>query len=733
MTVVGITEQEALGKYYDHRRIYFWSCTIASLLILGVAVMLTRQSYRLRKSVLVAREAQATLRAAADGSLDSFFILKSCRNAQRNIEDFVFADINQRGAKHLGLPREKIIGQRLCELRPLNRSAGFFDKYVKVAETGTPLEEEFEIPGINGEAQWLHHQIVAIPDGVAITTRDISARKKAELETRSNRIFLQSMIDYLPVLISVKSVRPENFGQMIVWNKAAEVITGYPADQVIGKKCGDIFPPDVVARHKEQDQKMLSNPMVINLDDEPFRRPDGAVHFLHTISVPLFDDKDHTEYILSISDDVTGRRQQELELHKNQAELAAANDASPLGLFRTDAKGNITYVNRTFEEITGLSLHQVGSEGWLKAIHPEDHQKLQDARNLLRRSRQPYQDVFRLTRHGNKLVWASIKIAPILIGAEIEGYAGSVDDVTARRESEMALRESEARLRTVADTLPAMVAYIDADERYRFHNLAYERDYGIDIRQERGKTVRETITPERYTFLEPYIRRVLKGEALSFEDEQIKEGVYYCREVLYIPQFAENSQRVVGFHVMRQDVTTQRLEERRLLQLTQLDPLTGLANRAGFQQKLNEAMNLSRNAHVPMALMYLDIDHFKPVNDTYGHDVGDALLKAFSQRLEQTLRASDTIARLGGDEFTIIMDKIGKLDDAAAIAEKVVGVMQAPFELDGIVVSVSVSIGMAFYQGREISADALIKQADVMLYQAKQAGRNTYRVAEFEA
>ena len=109
--------------------------------------------------------------------------------------------------------------------------------------------------------------------------------------------------------------------------------------------------------------------------------------------------------------------------------------------------------------------------------------------------------------------------------------------------------------------------------------------------------------------------------------------------------------------------------------------------------------------------------------------MGDGLLTAFSARLVHTLRPSDSIARIGGDEFTIITEKLGRREDAAILADKVVAAMQAPFELDGVTVSVSASIGLAYYCDEDIAPDALIKQADRLLYQAKEAGRNTYRAA----
>jgi diguanylate cyclase (GGDEF)-like protein/PAS domain S-box-containing protein len=340
---------------------------------------------------------------------------------------------------------------------------------------------------------------------------------------------------------------------------------------------------------------------------------------------------------------------------------------------------------------------------------------------------EPFQDTLRCVHPDGRIVWTSMKVAPITVDGRIEGFVATLDDITMMRKSVMALRESEARLRTIADTLPAMIAYLDFEEVYRFHNIAYEKEFsrsGMDVI---GKTVLETVGEQRYAFLQPYIRRVLSGEPLAFEEEDDSGGIVRTFEVNYIPQFDQDGATVVGFHVMRQDITAQKREQARLLRLSQVDALTGLTNRAGFQQKLADSMACCRDHHVMMAVMYMDIDRFKPVNDTYGHSVGDALLKAFSGRLSHAMRATDTIARLGGDEFTIIMERIGRPEDADATAAKIVTAMQAPFVLDHLTVHVSTSIGLTYYRGEDVSPAQLLNRADMLLYQAKQAGRNTFR------
>ncbi|MEG1117184.1 MAG: PAS domain-containing protein, partial [Janthinobacterium sp.] len=165
------------------------------------------------RSIRQAKEAQALLRAAHQGSLDAVLLLKAWRPAPgKPVEDFIFADVNERAADMLGKPRAELLGQRVLPQVPLLRGERFFKRFVLVMETRQPLEDEFELPLASGGTRWLRHQVVPIADGVAVTSRDISARKHHELALQDNRSFLQSLIDHLPVLVYVKSARPENFG-----------------------------------------------------------------------------------------------------------------------------------------------------------------------------------------------------------------------------------------------------------------------------------------------------------------------------------------------------------------------------------------------------------------------------------------------------------------------------------------------------------------------------------------
>lgn len=729
VAIVGISAPEAYGKFSERRSVYLWSAASASAVILAFFALLTVLSHRLRKSMLAARQAQNTFRAVMDGGLDAFYVLKAERDAHNAIRDFVCVSANRRAAQLIGKSEDAAIGWKLGDLFPASRNNGFFEKCTQAAESNQAMEEESETVAADGSSRWLHHQWIPIPDGVAVTSRDISQRKHIDTENRNRRHFLQSLIDHLPTLIYVKSLRIGDHGRMIVWNRAAENVTGYASSKVVGKPLEEIFPPQSARQYQKLSDRMLADPQVIDVPEGPFRRPDGTLRYLRTISVPLFDENGAPEYLLGIGVDITERRAQEQELRTKQAELAAANDSSPLGLFHTDANGQCTYVNRAYEEMSGLSGEQALGAGWARSVHPQDRLKVFQAWRQSARECRPYQGIYRFVHQDGGVVWASVKMAPILVDGKVLGYVGSVDDITARRAAEKALQESEQHLRTIADTLPALVAYVDSEQRFRFNNLAYERVFGIPREAIRGKTMRELLGEALYQRAAPYVERALHGETVRFEVDELRNGEYRCTEATYTPQFDAEGGQVVGFHVMGHDITAKKIHERRLVEMTQIDSMTGLLNRAGFEKKLAEAMAHSRKSQALMAVIYMDIDHFKEINDSYGHPIGDALLKSFVARLLRTLRATDSVARLGGDEFSIIMEKLTKPEDAAAIARKIGSVMRHPFALEGHTVNVSASIGLAYYDGGTQGSDELVKLADDMLYQAKKAGRDTYRIA----
>jgi len=401
------------------------------------------------------------------------------------------------------------------------------------------------------------------------------------------------------------------------------------------------------------------------------------------------------------------------------------------GFWETDADLRLTYASPSFAHAMGLSQEQMlgrtPEEAWrlrfpdapaldgymqpLRDRQPVDGQLLQtlDARGrphvLLNRA-VPFHDA-----HGN-----------------FAGYRGVVEDITERRRSERERRESEQRLRLIADNLPALVAYVDREERYRFSNAMFERVFGIDPAGMLGRTLREVSGEAFYAEFAPHAAAALAGKAASFEGTTQLPGREYHYHSDYIPDVDADG-TVRGFYAMTFDITERKRHEEALRHQAEYDALTGLANRHRFRARLHEALDRCDRTGKAMALAYLDLDRFKAINDAFGHEGGDKVLVEFARRLEASVRSTDLVARLAGDEFVIVLEHLTDARDAEVVAEKILAAMPAPLRLGDTDVPLSTSIGLAMRAPGGADADALLREADRALYRAKAAGRATVSIS----
>ncbi len=206
-----------------------------------------------------------------------------------------------------------------------------------------------------------------------------------------------------------------------------------------------------------------------------------------------------------------------------------------------------------------------------------------------------------------------------------------------------------------------------------------------------------------------------------------RNGEVYPEWLTITAMYDDGGERISHYVAMFSDITTAKQNEERLYRLAHYDPLTGLANRGLFYESLGQALTRADRSGKPAAVLFLDLDRFKVVNDTLGHTAGDALLIDVAHRLKSCVRDSDLVGRQGGDEFTIILDELDDRDSAALVARKIHEVMAVPFTLDGQELFVTTSIGISVYPEHGTDADFLIKAADIAMYGAKEDGRDTYQ------
>ena len=312
-----------------------------------------------------------------------------------------------------------------------------------------------------------------------------------------------------------------------------------------------------------------------------------------------------------------------------------------------------------------------------------------------------------------------------------KGYRGVGTDITTRKRSERALRDSTRQLRLFADNVPAMTTSWDNNLRCRFASRDWAEFYGLAGKDIIGKHQRELLGEEVFREVEEHAAEVLRGYPVTFRRvHKPPNGTSRHVETRLLPDIAEQGQ-VLGFFAVTTDITEHKLAAERLQQVAHHDSLTGLPNRLLFDDRLDQALSLAKRKSRQCALLYLDLDRFKPVNDTLGHAAGDELLQAVATRIRQQVRESDTVARVGGDEFTVILPEIARREEAEIVSRKIEAALAAPFQLGSQkhTVCIGASIGIAVYPADARDADALVTAADAAMYGAKQAAGGLLRSA----
>jgi diguanylate cyclase (GGDEF)-like protein/PAS domain S-box-containing protein len=291
-------------------------------------------------------------------------------------------------------------------------------------------------------------------------------------------------------------------------------------------------------------------------------------------------------------------------------------------------------------------------------------------------------------------------------------------EINFRAITEKLLRDSEEQYRLVTDALPVLISYVDTSLRYRFINKAYTDWFGEEVDTIIGKSMRRVIGDSAFVIFKENIANLPNRNVINFEtimNFRNQEERYVS--VSLIPHIVDGEFH--GFFSLISDMTP------RINFLATHDALTSLPNRSLFTAKFSQALKHAQFINSKLALFFLDLDHFKNINDTLGHDAGDILLKKVAERISDTLGDKDMLARLGGDEFIILLEMINS-EDIINTATQICEVFVKPFNLNGEEVYITTSLGISVYPEDGQEMQILLKNADMATYRAKERGRNTF-------
>ncbi|HSC69156.1 MAG TPA: EAL domain-containing protein [Cellvibrio sp.] len=392
-----------------------------------------------------------------------------------------------------------------------------------------------------------------------------------------------------------------------------------------------------------------------------------------------------------------------------------------------EPNGQCDFLNRRWCEYTGIADEEQLGYGWLQQVHPDDHEQLmRDWLNAISTGSEMY-SVFRIRRHDGEYRWFDARAIPQKNEqGEIIRWLGSNTDITDIELTRQALANSEELFHTAFDYAPLGMMMVNTEHTIIQANPALRQLLGYEQASDAPPLpgLLGLIHPEEVETTRFQLEK-LQAEKLAFAQYETRllaedgHSVPALVSLAFINKFADTPSYLFQIY----DLCERKRYESQLIKLAHYDPLTGLGNRAKLHEEIEFLIQKSRRSSAPFGVLFGDLDHFKQINDSLGHEAGDLLLKTVAHRMQRALRHEDSICRLGGDEFVVLVQDVTKFEAVVTVAEKLIAKISKPIRLDQHRVHVGMSFGIALYPTDGDDAKTLLRNADSALYDAKAKGR----------
>jgi diguanylate cyclase (GGDEF)-like protein/PAS domain S-box-containing protein len=593
----------------------------------------------------------------------------------------------------------------------------------------------------DGTRFWAHVVIDALRDehgelfGFAKITRDCTEerrmRDQALDQERRFRFLVQSVTDYAIYMLDTNGIVSN-------WNAGAQRTKGYTADEIIGRHFSCFY----TAEEREAGAPARSLSIALaegKFETEAWRvRKDGTCFWAHVVIDPIYDDHGELLGFAKVTRDRTEARALRKQTRDQERSFRLLIEGvTDYAIYMLDTSGIVSNWNAGAQRAKGYVASEIVGKHFSCFYDPADRERGLPKQGLdtARRTGKFEAYGWRFRKDGGKF-WAHVVIQPIYDDeGELFGFAKITRDCSAQRETSLALEETTRNLDLALDNMSQGLCLFNRRGRLVLCNDQFARilslsadalPAGIPLRTMLRRICERAASPRvEVGGAIDALRHKLARVILPGEEQTLVEFQHLGRSIAVVTRLLSHG----GWVSTIEDVTERRAAERRINHLAHHDHLTDLPNRVSFQERLGQLVD-KLSPERPFALLYLDLDRFKVVNDTLGHHVGDELLRSVARRLASALRPGDQLARLSGDEFTILQYSYRHLRDVSGIAERCIQLLSAPFEIAGNEITVGVSIGIVCCTPGGADPETILQQADLALYKAKREGRNCYRVYE---
>jgi diguanylate cyclase (GGDEF)-like protein/PAS domain S-box-containing protein len=514
-------------------------------------------------------------------------------------------------------------------------------------------------------------------------------------------------------------------------------ILGYSREELLSTNFQDLTHPADIAADNALVQQVLDGRRASYVLEKRYLQKNGSAIWTYLAVSLLRDSAGKPRYFISVVSDIHAQKKALAEAEESRARMKAVFDSLSEAVFVFNAKGRIVEANPS-----ALRLFGYADIGEARASGAETI-RLFEARTLdsqvLAFDKWPVSRILRgesvsnveleIRRHDSDRRWiGSFSGSRTLDNRKIPQLAVlTVRNITKQHYAETALRVSEQRFRTAFDNIPDMVAIYDQDFCIRYVNLAMTKAAQRPASALIGRRDEEIAAPGLVTLWRPLLHIARTTKSVQTNDIQYPSplGTRYVTATC-VPLLNATGQ-VEEVMCIFHDYTERKRAEDKARQAALHDPLTNLPNRALLFEYARHVLGGARRMHENVAVMFIDLDRFKPINDLHGHEAGDEILRQVAYRFEHSIREEDMVFRLGGDEFLVLLPRIKNINVAGELAFQILNTLSRPYHVAHLELTLSASIGISLYPADGTEIDALINHADAAMYYAKQHGRNSYQ------
>lgn len=556
---------------------------------------------------------------------------------------------------------------------------------------------------------------------------ELERKQQAEEALRCERSQLQAILYNAPMLIMIKDLD----GSLMLANRG--ILPGGdtpPAQEVAGSSMFE----DLAERWGSADLAALrcDGP---SRSEETIRLADGSSHTYLNVKFPVsYFDNEEPFGLCTIATDITERKRMELALRESEAQLRATFEQATVGIAHISLPAcRFLRVNDALCRMTDYECGELLSRTAFDLIYPKDCLVGRGQyRQLLRKAIASFSTVKRYMRKDQQVIWARVTLSSVCDEhGKVPYLMAVVEDITEAKLAEQARQDTERRLQLAVDIAQLGFWEWNAESNKVYWSQLFKKQLGYDdLELPSFEKWQSRLHPDdRERMLEYFTFGVERPMSDCYEEVQYRlrhsDCSYHWFLARAMPVIASTGQvlKLVGTHL---DISERKFAEQRIREAAQHDELTGLPNRALLFEYAGHLIAAAQRSHTRGALLFIDLDRFKPINDLYGHEVGDRLLQEVAKRLAECIRHEDLVGRIGGDEFVIVLPHLANSYWAATVAQHVLDKLGRPFQIGSLELSVSSSIGISHFPQHGSDVDALVHAADVAMYQAKQSGRGQY-------